>query len=240
MSSLIMLPAESFHAGRAWAASEQAIIDASVRASVPVALIHPAPDGIVVPRSYRDRRRFEAACLHLRAEGLPVSVRLSGGGVVPQSPDVLNLHLALPVRATRPFQVAERCYIGLCRLLQQLFRGFGIFTDFGAVSGSFCDGRFNLAVDGRKIAGTAQCWQRRAGSDGNHVVLLSAVILCAGADRLTERANRFEAALGSEVRYQPEKTTAVAEYCCADTAAVAAALQKLLCRESRSIWPAWD
>lgn len=239
MPSFVLLPGDAFDSGRDWAANEQAIIDECARRSKPVALIQRASDGITVPRSYRGRPLFDAACRSLLAEGLPVSVRLTGGGVVPQSPDVLNLHLALPVRTAQPLQVAEHHYLGLCSLLQQLFGGFGIVAGHQTVSGSFCDGRFNLAVDGRKIAGTAQCWQRRPDTDNGHVVLLSAVILCAAPALLTERANRFEVALGSEVRYLPEKTTAVAEYCCVDTVAVAVALQELLCRENSSIWPAW-
>lgn len=236
MPSPVLLPAETFHTGRDWAANEQAIIDESMCRGAPVALIQRASDGITVPRSYRGRSRFEAACRALRAEGLPVSVRLTGGGVVPQSPDVLNLYLALPVHAARPLQVAERFYLGLCHLLQQLFGCFGIRARYQPVSGSFCDGRFNLAADGRKIAGTAQCWQRRPGADHDHTVLLSAVILCGGAEGLTERANRFETALGSNVRYLPERTTTVAACCSVDATDVAAALRQLLSVEANAFW----
>src|SRR5437870_8799003 len=50
--------------------------------------------GFVVPRSYERLPRFAAARDRWAASGLPVQVRASGGGLVPQGPGVLNLTLA--------------------------------------------------------------------------------------------------------------------------------------------------
>lgn len=114
----------------------------------------------------------------------------------------------------------------LCGLLQKLFAAFGIRTACQTVSGSFCDGRFNLVHNGRKIAGTAQCRQRRPGVPDAYTVLSSAVIIAGGERMLTERANRLEAALGCGIRYLPEKTVSINTL----SGASATEAQEALCR----------
>ena len=236
MPRFTLLPADSFDLDRHdWASNEQRQIDASVQQQGGVALVHYGRDGIVVPRSYRHKPGFAAARAALAADGLPVHIRLSGGGVVPQSPATVNLQLAYPARTTHPAVAAEQHYRHLCALLQKLFAAFAIPTDYHSVPGSFCDGRFNLAVGGRKIAGTAQYWQRRA-APPQHTVLASAVIIAADAGALTARANRLEAALHSPQRYRPDSTTAIADYAAANAEAVAATLRDLL-QNGAATWP---
>src|SRR3546814_21024795 len=72
--------------------------------------------------------------------------------------------------------------------MDQALEEHGVDAHTQAVDGSFCDGRYNLAVgagqEARKIAGTAQVWRRQAvGSAQEHiqVVLVHALIL-AGVD----------------------------------------------------------
>ena len=236
MPRFTLLPAATFDLDhRDWAANEQQLIDASVRQQGGVALVHSGRDGIVVPRSYRHKPGFADACAALAADGLPVHIRLSGGGVVPQSPATVNLQLAYPAHAAHPAAAAEAHYRHLCALLQKLFAAFAIPTDYQSVPGSFCDGRFNLASGGRKIAGTAQYWQRR-GAPQQHTVLASAVILAADAAMLTARANRLEAALHSPQRYRPDSTTAIADYAAVNVEAVAATLRALL-QNGAATWP---
>lgn len=193
-----------------------------------VALVQRPRYGIAVPRSYLAKERFAGASAALAAEGCPVHLRLSGGGVVPQSAAVVNLYLAYAVSAPNPFPEAEAHYLALCGLLQRLFGRFGIATDAQTVEGSFCDGRFNLAAGGRKIAGTAQYWQRDPRGENRFVVLSNAVVVAEDAAGLTGQANRFERALGSGVRYLPEKTVSVRELSGAGSAEVAAELERLL------------
>lgn len=162
--------------------------------------------GLSVPRSYRRHARLNAVCTEFAARGWPVTLRRSGGGVVPQGPGVLNLSLAYRVKG-RPGELADRIYSHLCGVLARALAGFGIETRPGAVEGSFCDGRFNLAVGNRKIAGTAQYWRRRV---GQQAVLAHALLLFdADVELLTERANEFEGALGSERRYRADAHTTV-------------------------------
>ncbi len=55
---------------------------------------------------------------------------------------------------------------------------------------SFCDGRYNVTLDGRKLAGTAQRWRRNGA--GRPVVLAHAALLV-GAEReeMVEVVNTF-------------------------------------------------
>jgi lipoate-protein ligase A len=109
----------------------------------------------------------------------------------------------------------EAVYAQLCAFLTEALAGLGIAAEARSVEGSFCDGRFNLAVAGtrdgapRKIAGTAQYW-RRAGE--RHAVLAHALLIVdADPAMLTGAANRFEAALGSGRRYNAKSLTSVAQ-----------------------------
>lgn len=163
--------------------------------------------GLVAPLSYRRHAGLDAACAAAAAAGWPVQLRRSGGGVVPQGPGIANLTLTGPAGGA-PGTVAEAVYGHLCGLLATALAGLGIEARAQAVEGSFCDGRFNLAVGGRKIAGTAQYWRR---GGGRQAVLAHALLLVdADVDQLSARANAFEAALGSERRYRADALTTVA------------------------------
>ncbi|NML16562.1 lipoyl protein ligase domain-containing protein [Azohydromonas caseinilytica] len=157
---------------------------------------------LVVPATYRRFERFELLCERSALQGWPVSVRRSGGGLVPQGPGMVNLSLAWRTRC-RMAEAMEPVYRGLCGLLQEAFEAFGLEALAQPVEGSFCDGRFNLALDGRKVVGTAQYWKRANAEE--HVVLAHACVLVdADLPLLVGRANAFEAQLGSDKQYRVE------------------------------------
>lgn len=180
----------------------------------PVACIWQTTRSLVVPRSYRRFDAFSAACVEFAAHGWPVTVRLTGGGIVPQGPGILNLSLAYPVQGP-PMQHSEAGYQLICRLLAGALHMLGVEAFPAAVEGSFCDGRYNLAIwqhgEPAKIAGTAQSWRRLPGSPDEHIGLVHGLILVdADSDALTQAANDFEAAIGSGRRYLPQKVTSLA------------------------------
>lgn len=171
----------------------------------------------MVPRSYRGHTRFAEAQARFAANSQPVHVRLSGGGLVPQAAGVVNLHLAYPVCTHEPLAVAEHHYQLLCQLLGLALQSVGIRATAQAVNGSFCDGRFNLAVNGQKIAGTAQYWRRNPQHNATQpaYTVLSHAVLLVSADTtaLTTAANAFEDALNSGRRYRADKITNAARLC---------------------------
>lgn len=180
----------------------------------PVASIWQAARSLVVPRTYRRFSAFDATCARFAQRGWPVAVRQTGGGIVPQGPGILNLSLAYRVEGA-PMRHSEPGYQLICKVLADALAHVGIDAFPAAVEGSFCDGRYNLAVTGVhgpvKIAGTAQMWRRIPGTVQSHVGLVHALILvdvdCA---RVTALANEFEAALGSARRYRSDRVTSLA------------------------------
>lgn len=164
--------------------------------------------------SYRKFANLTTVSEVFATRGWPVWIRRSGGGLVPQGPGILNLSLAWPV--TQPLgEAAEPIYLLLCGILQRTLATFGIESHFQAVSGSFCDGRYNLACgegeNARKIAGTAQYWRPVADGQG-HIVLAHAVILLdADLQAAHQAANAAEALLASGKVYRADKTITLAE-----------------------------
>lgn len=132
---------------------------------------------LVVPASVKRKEGFARASRLLERKGWPVIVRKTGGDLVPQSPGLLNVSLAF--RQQRGRGSIEETYQALCRPLIAAFGALGIDAYCASVPGSFCDGDYNLVVEGQKLAGTAQRWRRIASSDeGDFAVLVHAVILC--------------------------------------------------------------
>ena len=182
-------------------------------AGQPSARLWQAPTSLVVPRSYRRHAGFDAVAAQFSAHGCPVHERPSGGGLVPQGPGILNLSLAYTLPGGLGAWM-EPVYHHLCALLQGVLQTLGVPSHWQAVTGSFCDGRFNLAcgagAQARKIAGTAQYWRplpRHLAGPGTHAVLLVNPDLAAAH----ARANAFEQALGSGRQYDPAKTVSVAQ-----------------------------
>jgi len=186
----------------------------------PVAQLWEAPLSLVIPRSYLRQPGIEEARAQFAAQGCPVWLRMSGGGLVPQGPGILNVSLAYAV----PRGVAtwmEPVYLHLCEVIAQGLREVGVETHWQAVEGSFCDGRFNLARgpgdSARKIAGTAQYWRRAPSAvqtpDGQRHLVLAHAILLVDADpvEINARANAFEAAIHSGRHYDPAKVVSVRE-----------------------------
>src|SRR5690606_16084833 len=134
-----------------------------------------------------------------------------------------NVSLAYSVQGPA-MRHSEAGYRLICDILAEALGTMGVDARACAVEGSFCDGRYNLAVELNgemvKIAGTAQMWRRVPGSTGDpasgsmetHVGLVHALVLLdADTQALTEVANGFEAALGSGRRYLPARVAAISQ-----------------------------
>lgn len=126
---------------------------------------------VVLPEALTRRAAFAAAAKNAEDHGWIVTTRRSGGGLVPQGPDTLNLALVLPCpdRFT-----TDDGYRFICGAITEALSRFDITSTTGARKNAFCDGAWNVLVQNRKLAGTAQRW--RATPQGR-VALIHAAIL---------------------------------------------------------------
>lgn len=207
------------HAGSDPLQDELALLDHAAQGRQ-VAQLWEAPLSLVVPRTYLRHAALEAARADFAQQGCPVFLRMSGGGLVPQGPGILNLSLAYAV-AQPPGALSDAVYLHLCQVIGEALQTLGVDTHWQAVAGSFCDGRYNLAWGppeaARKIAGTAQYWRRAPAAmqsaDGQRHLVLAHAVLLVSADpvQINARANAFEAAIDSERRYDAGKVVSIRE-----------------------------
>lgn len=131
---------------------------------------------LVAPVSLTKRIGYAQACTRLRKIGWPVVVRKTGGGVTPQGRGILNVALAY---ALDPIEspTINGVYQMFCSPLIKLLAQSGCNAHTGCVKDCFCDGAYNVVVDGKKVIGTAQRWTRVKSPESRQVVFAHALIL---------------------------------------------------------------
>lgn len=156
---------------------------------------------LIVPRAMSRNAAFAMAAGRSADAGWPVHARDSGGSTVVHRPGILNVSLFFEGPAEG--LAVDAVYGRLTGLLVDAFASLGVAADVGAVPGSYCDGRFNIRIDGRKIAGTA-CRVRR--TTRRAAVLAHAVISVEGdpAADVTAVAG-FERSLGLPAAYRADR-----------------------------------
>lgn len=161
---------------------------------------------LVTTRTYARMSGFDMARTLSANAGWPVFVRGSGGTTVVHRAGILNVSLFKVTEGTGP--TIDDAYEDLIELLIIAHAQLGLEAYTGRVRGSYCDGRYNLCVGGRKIAGTS-C-QVRHGCF-KHVQLAHASIVVEGEIMHDlDAISRFENALGIFNEYDPESHRTVA------------------------------
>ncbi len=163
---------------------------------------------LVVTKSESRLPGFELAKETLLAKGWPIVVRDTGGAAVPQSPETLNLSL---IYKSQKGMDIEASYIDLCKPIMRALEDVGVISEATAVEGSFCDGKYNLAVkEGsqiKKIVGTSQKWT------SDKVVLAHAVILSSiDTQAATDAINEFYRLAGSTEVKSADVVTSISEH----------------------------
>lgn len=155
---------------------------------------------LIVPRSISRRSEFAAIQPTLQRMGWPAVERSSGGGIVPQGPGVLNLSLSVGLPASDRGVTPD--FEWLCAPIVAWLAEAGVEAETRSVPGAFCDGRFNVVVGGRKLAGTAQRRGRGA------ALLHMAVMVDADIADAIEAINTLRRAVGrpGEVRAEAHTT----------------------------------
>ena len=134
---------------------------------------------IVVPRRLLRGKNIEYAKERSKERGWPITERSSGGGATPQGNGIINVTYAY---ACPRHPSIKDSYKKLCEPIIEIVKNFGGSARCQSVDGSFCDGEYNVAIDERKVAGTAQRRSWRKGKQNNGAVLFAHALILVDAD----------------------------------------------------------
>lgn len=163
---------------------------------------------LVVPANWRKKSKFEQASALSGERRWPVCTRSSGGSCVPHGAGVVNLSL---LRVTRARKITPHdAYTEICEIIIQVLQRHHIFGNTGFVPDSFCDGAYNVTVEGRKYAGTAQ--RRRALSDRT-ISLTHASIFLSPPPEAIPAVQQFLSDLGENETVRSEAHHWIGENC---------------------------
>ena len=172
----------------------------------------PSDHALVMPRRLNRLPGFEQACDISAAAGWPVLLRETGGEPVPQSASTINIALVYaPPRSEGDLNRIETGYRRLCDPICELLDELGGQSSLGEIDGAFCDGRFNVNLDGRKMVGTAQRWRQSQGGQRPVGLVHGAMLMDNERESMVGAVNRFNEACGLEQRVRAESHIALHE-----------------------------
>lgn len=161
----------------------------------------PTDRALVMPRRMSRLDGFEAACTELAISGWPVLLRETGGEPVPQSNATINIALVyVAPRSEGDHGRIEAAYERLCLPLCEVLREWGGLASVGEIEGAFCDGRYNVNLNGRKLVGTAQRWRQGLGGKRPVVLVHGALLLDNERESMVAAVNRFNECCALEQR----------------------------------------
>lgn len=163
---------------------------------------------LVAPWNEGRRPSFAVAQAMSAAAGWPVVRRRSGGLTVPNGQGVLNLTIA---RLSRHPGDPATAYRELCGLIVRTLSRQAIEAEVGPVAGAFCDGRHNVVVGGRKLAGTAQRWAQANGGTGTCVVAHALILADLDRAAAVEAVNAYYAQLELPARFSSDAVVTLSE-----------------------------
>lgn len=172
----------------------------------------PSDRALVMPRRLSRLPGFEAACQASAENGWPVLLRETGGEPVPQSAATVNIALVYaPPRSEGDHGRIETAYRRLCDPICTLLTELGGNASLGEVEGAFCDGRFNVNLDGRKMVGTAQRWRQSKGGQRPVGLVHGALLLDDERESMVQAVNRFNEVCGLDQRVRAQSHIALHE-----------------------------
>ncbi|MFI8397721.1 lipoate--protein ligase [Pseudomonas sp. Choline-02u-1] len=172
----------------------------------------PTDRALVMPRRLNRLPHFDHACEVSAMAGWPVLLRETGGEPVPQSAATINIALVYaPPRSEGDLNRIETGYRRLCDPICQLLDELGGASSVGEIDGAFCDGRFNVNLDGRKMVGTAQRWRQSQGGQRPVGLVHGAMLMDDEREAMVAAVNRFNEACDLEQRVRAQSHIALHE-----------------------------
>jgi len=175
-------------------------------------LWRPRDRALVMPRRMSRLPGFVEASETLADSGWPILLRETGGEPVPQSSATVNIALVYAQPKSDPDRDRiEIAYRRLCQPILDVLGDLGGAASLGEVEGAFCDGRYNVNLDERKMVGTAQRWRQSQGGL-RPVVLAHGALLVEDQRRdMVAAVNRFNEICELEQRVRADSHIALSE-----------------------------
>jgi lipoate-protein ligase A len=194
--------------------AEQDLLAAVCAADTDFALLlwRPTDRALVMPRRMSRLPGFVEASETLADSGWPVLLRETGGEPVPQSSATVNIALVYAQPKSDPDRDRiEIAYRRLCQPILDVLNELGGAASLGEVEGAFCDGRFNVNLDGRKMVGTAQRWRQSQGGLRPVVLAHGALLVDNERHEMVAAVNRFNEICELEQRVRADSHIALRE-----------------------------
>lgn len=150
---------------------------------------------------------FDSAAGWSALQGWPVHLRKSGGTTVFHSPEVLCVTFLFEGRGDG-FGI-DRAYRHFTTHIINALKRLGVVASTGEAPGAPCDGRFNILVEGRKLAGTAM----RTRNVADRICVLGHAAILVGpwfAEGLVA-VEAFEREMGLQVSYPATSSVCLEE-----------------------------
>jgi lipoate-protein ligase A len=168
-------------------ARQQGLAGEINRTTMPVLMVWRSHQALLVSRTETRLPCFHQACIKLASTGWPVVPRKSGGGACPVGPGTIQVST---IEAAAPDATMQAKYAFLAGLIHSTLRDFGIDSQIGPVAEAHCPGRFDVAVEGKKIAGISQHWFRNPRGI-RCTVTAASINVEEPPERLADLVNRF-------------------------------------------------
>jgi lipoate-protein ligase A len=184
-------------------ARQQALATQIEGTDTPVLMAWRSRQALLVSRTETRLTHFHQACIELASTGWLVVLRKSGGTACPVGPGTIQVST---IEAAAPDATMQAKYAFLAELIQSTLRAFQIDSQIGATPQAYCPGHFDVAVQGKKIAGISQHWFRNR--RGVRCAVTAACInVEESPEMLASVVNRFYRIAGSASRCEANAIT---------------------------------
>lgn len=170
--------------------------------SSPILRLWCANPAIVVGMAEKRLPTFQHSVDDLAKKQWQVFARRTGGTAFVLTPQVLNIS-AIQLLPSKNLSI-DRCYKDFCALLMLAFEDLGISSTLGFQDRAFCDGKFNVLVDNKKLVGTAQRWSRGKDQSFTAVLAQASIFVSINPKEISEIVNRFYQNAGSTNHYDAD------------------------------------